>query len=51
LNVRDDFKRDGLGIEVDFSLPAARVIRSIDRINEWRRKPATIRGDNALCAE
>ena len=27
LNVVDDFNREGLGIEVDFSLPAARVIR------------------------
>jgi len=28
-----------LGIEVDFSLPAERVIRSLDRIIEWRGKP------------
>jgi len=27
LNVLDDFNREGLGIEVDFSLPAMRVIR------------------------
>ena len=46
LNVLDDFNREGLGIEVDFSLPAARVIRSLDRIIEWRGKPATIRVDN-----
>ena len=31
LNVLDDFNREGLGIEVDFSLPAERVIRSLDR--------------------
>lgn len=30
LNVRDDFNREGLGIEVDLSLPAERVIRSLD---------------------
>jgi len=29
-NVLDDFNREGLGIEVDFSLPAERVIRSLD---------------------
>jgi putative transposase len=46
LNVLDDFNRDGLGIEVDFSLPAERVIRSLDRIIEWRGKPGTIRVDN-----
>ena len=45
LNVLDDFNREGLGIEVDFSLPAERVIRSLDRIIEWRGKPGTIRVD------
>lgn len=51
LNVLDDFNREGLGIEVDFSLPAERVIRSLDRIIEWRGKPGTIRVDNVLCWE
>jgi putative transposase len=46
LNVLDDFNREGLGIEVDFSLPAERVIRSLNRIIEWRGKPNTIRVDN-----
>ena len=45
-NVLDDFNREGLGIEVDLSLPAARAIRSLDRIIEWRGKPAAIRCDN-----
>jgi putative transposase len=34
LNMLDEFKRKGLGIEVDFSLPAERVIRSLNRIIE-----------------
>jgi putative transposase len=46
LNVIDDFNREGLGIEVDFSLPAMRVVRSLNRIIEWRGKPETIRVDN-----
>lgn len=46
LNVLEDFNREGLGIEVDFSLPAERVIRSLDRIIGWRGKPGTIRVDN-----
>ena len=46
LNVLDDFNREGLGIEVDFSLPAERVIRSLNRIIEWRGKPGSIRVDN-----
>ena len=46
LNVLDDFNREGLGIEVDFSLPAERVVRSLNLIMEWRGKPTTIRVDN-----
>ena len=46
LNVLDDFNREGLGIEVDFSLPTERVIRSLNRIIEWRGKPQIIRVDN-----
>jgi putative transposase len=45
-NVLDDFNREGLGIEADFSLPAERVIRSLDRIIEWRGPPKEIRLDN-----
>jgi len=45
-NVIDDFNREGLGIEVDFSLPATRVIRSLNQIIEWRGTPCTIRCDN-----
>lgn len=46
LNVLDDYNREGLGIEADFSLPAERVVRSLDRIIEWRGKPHAIRVDN-----
>lgn len=45
-NVLDDFNREGLGIEVDVSLPSERVIRSLDHIMEWRGKPKHIRCDN-----
>lgn len=45
-NVLDDFTREGLGIEVDFSLPAERVARALDQIIEWRGKPACLRCDN-----
>jgi putative transposase len=45
-NVIDDFNREGLTIEIDFSLPAGRVIRSLDQIIEWRGKPKVIRSDN-----
>ena len=45
-NVIDDFNREGLGIEVDFSLPAERVIRTLEQLIEWRGKPDAIRLDN-----
>ena len=45
-NVIDDFNREGLAIDVDFSLPATRVIRSLEQIIEWRGKPVAIRCDN-----
>ena len=45
-NVIDDFNREALAIDVDFSLPALRVIRSLDQIIEWRGRPAAIRCDN-----
>jgi len=46
LNVLDDFNREGLCIEVDFSLPAERVVRSLNQIIEWRGQPQAIRVDN-----
>lgn len=46
LNVIDDFNREGLGMEVDLSLPSERVIRTLERIIEWRGKPKAIRCDN-----
>jgi putative transposase len=45
-NVIDDFNREALGIEVDFSLPSERAIRSLDQIIAWRGKPSIIRADN-----
>jgi len=45
-NVIDDYNREGLGIEVDLSLPSSRVTRALDQIIEWRGKPAALRCDN-----
>ena len=42
----DDFNREGFGIEVDFSLPAVSVVRSLNKIIEWRGEPQIIRVDN-----
>ncbi len=45
-NVIDDFNREALGIEVDFSLPSERVIRSLEQIIAWHGCPGVIRCDN-----
>lgn len=46
LNILDDCNREGLGIKVDFSLPSERVIRTLNRLIEWRGKPNRLRCDN-----
>jgi transposase InsO family protein len=46
LNVIDDFARDALAIEIDFSLSGARVVRILEQLCEWHGKPLMIRSDN-----
>jgi len=45
-NVLDDFSREILAVEIDTNLPAARVIRVLERIAAWRGYPAKLRLDN-----
>jgi len=45
-NVIDDFNRESLIIDADISLPAERVIRSLEQIIRWKGKPKAIRCDN-----
>jgi putative transposase len=46
LNVIDESNREGLAIEIDTSLPAARVIRVMEQLADLRGLPAAIRLDN-----
>lgn len=46
LNIIDDYNRESLAIEIDTSLPALRVIRTLQRLIESRTKPQSIRVDN-----
>jgi putative transposase len=46
LNIVDDFSRECLAIEVDFSLPSERVTRVLDRLLCGRSKPSEIVIDN-----
>ena len=46
LNVIDDYNREGLNIEIGFSLPSERVTRALDRIIEWGGKLRQVRCDN-----
>jgi len=45
-NVIDDYNREGLCIDVDFSLFSLRVIRALNQVIEWRGRPLMIRYDN-----
>lgn len=47
-NVIDEYNREGLRIEIDTSMPAARVIRALDELVEVRGAPLSIRLDNGL---
>ena len=42
----DDFNREALNITLDTSLPSVRIIRELEQLIEWRRKPEQIRVDN-----
>jgi putative transposase len=42
-NLVDDFNREALAIEVDLNLPAARVIRVLERVVAWRGYPKKLR--------
>lgn len=46
LNVMDEGVREALGIEIDTSLPAERVVRVMEQITSWRGYPKAIRCDN-----
>ena len=46
LNILDDFNRESLAIEVDYSLPAERVVRVLEQVALTRGYPAFIRVDN-----
>jgi len=46
LNIIDEFNREGLWIEVDTSIPAARVVRVLDMLGLWRGYPKQLRLDN-----
>ena len=45
-NVIDDFARDALAIEIDFSISGSRVVRVLEQLCEWYGKPAMVRSDN-----
>jgi putative transposase len=46
LNVLDDYNRELLGVEIDFSLPASRVVQVLTRMVYCQGCPAQLRADN-----
>jgi putative transposase len=46
LNILDEGVREALDIVIDTSIPGGRVVRTLDRLVEWRGRPDAIRVDN-----
>ena len=46
LNVLDDYNRQLLGVEIDFSSPASRVVQVLTRLVDCHGLPAQLRTDN-----
>jgi putative transposase len=46
LNILDDFNREALAIEIDYSLPAERVVRTLEQVALLRGYPTILRVDN-----
>lgn len=45
-NIIDDYTRKAITVEIDFSLSAQRVVRSLNQLIKYRGKPIQIRCDN-----
>jgi putative transposase len=46
LNIIDDFNREALLMQVEFSFPSAALVDLVKQVIEWRGKPESIRTDN-----
>ncbi|MFA7686546.1 MAG: IS3 family transposase, partial [Moheibacter sp.] len=46
LNVIDDYNREALMCEIDYSFPSEKVVRLVERLIDWHGKPSSIRTDN-----
>lgn len=46
LNIADDYNREILAMEIDYSLPALGVTRALDELKQYRGLPKMIRMDN-----
>lgn len=46
LNILDDYNREALAIEIEYSFPSQKVVEVVRQIIEWRGRPQEIRSDN-----
>ncbi len=46
LNVIDDYNREALMCEIDYSFPSEKVVKLVQRLIEWYGKPTNIHTDN-----
>jgi putative transposase len=44
--IMDDYNRESLAVEIDYSFPSSKVVDLVKRVIEWRGKPEEIRSDN-----
>lgn len=45
-NIIDDYNREALMCEIDYSFPSEKVVKLVQRLIEWYGKPTNIRTDN-----
>ena len=47
-NVIDDYNREALMCEIDYSIPSEKVVQLVEQLIEWHGKPSNIRTDNGF---
>lgn len=46
LNITDDYNREALAVDPEYSFASEKVVSTLKRVIEWRGKPEAIRSDN-----
>ncbi len=46
LNIIDDYNREALAVDAEYSISSTKLVEAVKRVIEWRGKPESIRSDN-----